>query len=1136
MCPVNSLLAAFAISLVASGPLGAQRYQDSLSPRGPRFLLAGSPTAISVDVNKIPMLKRSISLTLDGGTYHEAITAIARQAGFPIVFSDDDLPSRYKEHLKAEGITVAAVLTAVLLDAGVDVMLSRDNQVVIVKRPPPLLVGTISGRVTDQSRGTAVPGVQVIVVDAGLARMTDDSGRYVIPGVPAGPHEVTARHIGYEAQTKTVVVADGATTTLDFTMSASATMLTAVVSTATGLQRKLEIGNTIAVLAADSLVAVSPVKRFDELLIGRIPSLQVMQNSGVTGSSPRVRIRGFNSNVISNDPLVLIDGVRVEATAGTTIDFKGWAAGRMSDLSVEDIESLEVVKGPSAATLYGTDAANGVIVITTKKGRAGRPSLRVYSERGVITQPSPFYTSYYAFGKSTSTGAPVRCLNYQRAAGACTLDSVTKWNAIRDSKASPVGTGERAVTGVQASGGVERFRYYLSGEHEREVGYLKLSQSEIDRFSRMFGTRPTWEQIHPNYLRRTSFRANVGTQLSQAADVSISTGLTVQRSQIPSSTLFGRAGIGPGYNDAMEGWAFQQRPAELFSTTNPENLTRATSSVHGNWIPLSWLTTRGTLGVDFSNNFYDYLEPRGQLLPTATGTRLNLVTRTRLYSGDLGSSASFVLRPGVTSKTSLGLQYNRRSLLSTAARGTGLPPGSSTVAGAASTSGNESTVESVVAGVYGEEVLGFKDRLFVTLAVRADGGSSFGRDFRVAVYPKVGISWLVSQEPWFREIAGLTSVRSRFAYGSSGVQPPSTAALPQAKPVTVYINGTTTNGARLSSIGNAHLQPERQREFETGADLEFLDGRIRTEVTYYNRLSTNALVNRYFPSSLGGPINIAAAAGGLLPRLENIGSVSNRGWEGLLNARLVDHPQFAFDLTVSGSINHNRLEYLDPSAIQPTIQFIPGQGINYRQGYPLFGEWDLPITGFKDLNGDGVISPDEVSVGDSVTYLGNPNPTQLLSVTPQLVLLRGRLTLSSLFDYKGGWIQVNFARIQSCNQNGSVCRAMNDPKAPLSDQAAHIAFVKARSQSGYYSDGTFTRWREASITYDLGARLASHVRAQSASVTLSARNLHVWTKYSGLDPEVTGNIDLFNNQWDLGYDSHTSPPVRYWIVKMNLTF
>lgn len=996
-------------------------------------------------------------------------------------------------------------------------------------RPPPAHApqrGTVHGRVIERASRTPVPGVAVTLVGTTLGALTDDDGRFRIAGIPDGARVIAARRIGYEPTQQSVTVTEGADLTIDFELTKAATQLSEVVTTATGDQRKLEIGNAIGSISVDSVVGAAPITNLTDLISTRVVGVQVLPNTGVTGSSPRIRIRGFNSLSVSNAPLMIIDGVRVENSTGGSDGF-GWTSGRVSDYNPDEIESMDIVKGPSAATLYGTDAANGVILIKTRRGRVGSAQWRLYGETGRITQPSSFNTDYYAFGH-TPTGGQLRCANLARAANLCALDSLASINPMRESNASPVGTGRRNVAGAQVSGGVERFRYFISGEREEETGYLQLSASEIARLQKeRGGVAIPDEQIHPNYLKKTSVRANVTSDIGTKADVTIVTGLILQQSQVPNSNVFSNAAWGVGYKDALEGWS-GYRPGEAFAVRSMEDVTHVISSASGNWRPRGWLTGRGTVGLDFSSNFFDNLQRRGEGPPgiARDGRRQNVRTNIGNFTGDLGASAAFTPRAYLSSKTSVGAQYNRRLQRRTSAIGTGLPPGSETVTGAASISGQESTVEQVVAGAYVEQTFGWRDRVFLAGAVRTDGGSTFGANFKTAVYPKASLSWVLSEEPFFPKGRALSSLRYRLAYGSSGVQPSAIAALPQEDLVTVFTGGATTSGARLRALGNADLKPERQTELETGVDLEMWGGRVRFEGTFYNRQSKDALIERSIPVSVG-----ITATG----RQENLGAVRNRGWEGLLNARLLDRAAFAVDLTLNGYTNANKLTKLAANVRPPEDRFI-----KFVEGYPLFGQWDRPVLGFKDLNGDGVLQTNEVQVGDSVVFLGNTNPTRVLTAIPAVTLFGGRVRFSSTFEYKGGWVQTNFSELNKCFF--AACRAVNDPKAPLKEQAAFIAFNTpeyGRTYAGYEQDGSFTRWREASLSLELPARYARMIRAREASLVLSARNLKLWSKYKGLDPEVTQNPNLTGNGgavWDLGYDNPVSPQSRYWIVRLNLGY
>ena len=996
----------------------------------------------------------------------------------------------------------------------------------------PPLSGTVRGRIVETGSGAPVAGATVTVNGTRLGAMSGNDGRYVITQVPAGNQVLAVRMLGFAPKSDTVAVTDNGEVTADFTITRSASQLSEVVVTATGDQRKVEIGNAVATLRADSLVGVAPITSVGDMLQGRVAGLLTFANAGVTGSAPRIRIRGFNSLSQPNNPLIIVDGARVDNTTGagagggTNIQSYGWTAGSVTALNPEEIESFEIVKGPAAATLYGTDAANGVIVIRTKRGLAGAPKWNMYAEGGVIPGPSKWNDNYYAFGKN-SAGQALQCVNLARVAGQCTVDSVSVWSPMNDAASSPVGTGNRKQFGAQVSGGAQQLRYFVSADWERERGYLELPDVEIERLKlQRGGAEIPDEQIHPNYLHRTALRANGSTMLGAKGDLNFSNSLQFQQSQIPLNTVFTDAAWGSGYKDAFDGWGQQRRPGETFSIRSAEKLFRITSSANGNYTPLPWLSTRATIGVDAGANFSDNLQRRGEggtALAPSLGRRLDARSNTILFTGDVGASANFSLTRSIASKTSAGMQYNRRERGITTAIGTNLPVGSSTVAGAATVTNTEATIESVIAGGYVEQQLALNDRLFLTGALRADGASTFGENFKTAYYPKASVSWLASSESWFPQIKAISSFRFRTAYGSSGVQPPADAALTRLQLQTVFVNGTTGSGAQLQTLGNPNLAPERTTELEGGFDIDFWDGRLRLEATAYEKRSKDALVQRSYPRSAG-----LIATG----QLDNVGRVRNRGIEGVLNAMVFKAGGTELNVSLNGSINKSKLLELDGSLRPPEDRFI-----KFVQGYPLFGMWDRKIRKYSDANNDGVLQISEVTVDDSITFIGVTNPTDLLTFTPSLSLFNGTLRLSSMVVYKGNYIQTNFTELNKCASFGS-CKARNDPKATLAEQAPYAGFAgPTLTYAGYAEDGTFTRWAEASIVWDAARQLKRYLGNRSATVTLSGRNLGLWTKYSGLDPEVTANPDLtgnFGTVWDLGYDNPVSPLPKYFILRFSL--
>ncbi len=1123
-------LAAFLVALLLtwSRSAGAQGADSDYVERGPRFLLASAaaPVPVRVDVVKTPVLRQRISLDLKGVPLGEALREVATKAGMQLAFSNTVLPAARTVTFRADHITVAAALTELLIDAQVDVLFSRDGRAVLVRRSEAFQGGTVTGRVTDSTSGAPVVGAGVHLEGTRWRTATAEDGGFRLVEVLPGSYTLVTRRIGYAAHRQAVTVADNENVEVGIALTPGATTLDEVVVTATGELRRAEVGNAIARIAAESTIAHAPVRDLGDLIAGRAPGVQVVFPNGLTGSAPAFRIRGLNSFTVPNDPIVIVDGVRVENSAANSAAFNGVlgdfvrTGGRLTDLDPTEIEKIDVVKGPSAATLYGTDAANGAIVITTKRGTPGPTRWVVRTEQGVVKPPvTDWWTNYYSWGRSPTTGAVQQCVLTAVAAGQCVRDSLTTFNPILG-RSSPLGTGYRQLYGIQLSAGSEQLRYFVSGDLERETGYVKLNDLERRYLaSTAGGLGVTDDQASVNAVKKVNLRANVSSRVGNAGDVTLSAGFVRNRTLLPTNSVFGVAAFGRGTADTLTQWfAPTVRPGGTLAATNVEEVSHVTGGLTGNWRPRSWLAARATVGADISANQLLYLLPRGQgSVSPPDGRRLDQNSNVALYSADMGLTAVSTPVKGVSSRSSVGLQYNRRMARLVGAVAQGLAPGGQTVTGAATATPFESNVETIVAGSYVEEMVGYRDRLFVTGALRADGGSAFGTNFETAVYPKLSASWIALDPGVEREVLGVTSLRVRVAYGQSGVQPSPVAALARDSTFTAIVGGVATNGAALATLGNANLKPERQIELEAGLDADVLNGRAHLELTFYNRQSRDALINQPLAPSLG--------LAGPLSRQINVGEVRNRGIEGLLNLRLLTGRRLSWDLTLNGYANQNRLRKLAPgvSSIGTSV---------FRQvpGYPVNGMWDRPILGYNDANGNGIIEPNEVTLGPAAVYLGSSVPTRELTASTAIVLLEGRLRLSALVDYRGDYLRWNNVGANRCFATISNCREVNDPTAPLDRQAGAVAFRSTLTWTKYLEDGTFARLREVSIAY-AEPRLARLLGAREATLVMAARNLATWTRYSGIDPEgtnVPGNEAFADNP--------TAPPARHFILRLTLGY
>jgi TonB-linked SusC/RagA family outer membrane protein len=982
---------------------------------------------------------------------------------------------------------------------------------------------SITGRVTAQGSGEPLQESRVVLVGTSLYATAAQDGRYTIRNVPVGTYTVRVLRVGYEEQKKPVQVAAGESLTLDFAMSPVIVKLTEVVTTATGEQRRVEQGNTIGNIDASNVVATTAISNVQDVLASRTPGVQVTGGSQ-TGGGGRVRIRGNNSLSLSNDPIYIIDGIRMTSNSGSSNLFTGGTQpNRANDINPDEIENIEIVKGPSAATLYGTDAANGVIVITTKKGRAGATRWNGWAEGGLLKDYSDYPLNYTIAGH-TAAGAYKECTMpvVVNPLGGCTPDSLRTYSPFSDPSATPLGTGYRSKFGANVQGGSETLRYFVSGEREDEMSVLKLPTFERDRLNAA-GTPIPDEVSRPNDQYKYSFRANLNASLSPKLDVAVTSNLLhvntrfTQESNATAgigSQIFGGAGYSTngtvsgvgspapplhGYRAWTPGFTFQEQ--------NVERLNRIIASSNANWRPFSWMQNRANVGIDYTSRVDLNLDRNGQGTPVSATNRLGFKDDTRAgirnFSFDLGSTENFNPTPTLNSRTTVGAQFVNYQIDQGEALGQQLSPGTTTPNSAAVQSALEASTLSKTFGVFVEELVGYRDRLFGTIAVRSDQNSAFGTKFQRVFYPKASLSWLASDESFFPKPSWLDQFRLRAAYGAAGVQPGSNDALRFFSGITANLRQTDIAGATFTALGNPELKPERTSEFEGGFDSDLAHRRVHLEMTYYSKTTKDALIDAI----------VAPSAGAANTVKENVGSVKNAGAELAINSQLYDSRPIAFDLGISGSINNNKLVSLGPVPEQINTTW------RATAGYPLFGFWAQPITGWDDKNGDGVLTHssdanlNEVFVGPTPIFRGYSSPRYLASIVPGVDLFNHRLRLTSLFDYKGGYKWYNNTERIRCvsRQNclglmgADVVNGKLVPRASFQEQAMVVATRDDPSATldGFFQPASFVRWREFTATLNLPDQWAGrYLRARAASINFAARNLHLWTKYRGIDPEI----------------------------------
>lgn len=975
--------------------------------------------------------------------------------------------------------------------------------------------GVVAGKVTDAASHAGIPDVQIHVAGTAVGAVTHDDGTYRLSIAKPGPAVLQALRLGFQAKSTPVTVPDSGTVIVDFVLGAAATTLDQVVVQATGQsERTRETGNAVQLITIDS-VPKGAVANFSDVLSSRAPGVVVTQQSGTTGGTSRIRIRGNNSVSLGNEPLVVIDGVRADNDqAATQLNVGGQAPSRLDDLDPNEIEDVTVLRGPAASALYGTAGANGVIQVTTKHGTAGKSVWRGYEEAGTVRNYVGYPANYARIGAfdptvpDTGANRTTNCTILLQFSGGCTpfADSLVSFNPLET--ISPNINGWRNNYGLQASGGTEAVGYFVSGDHRDEHGVYAN-----------------------NYVNRTNARANLRATLSPVVDLSanlgyLQSGVGLPQNDNASYGVLSGGLLGSAFDDPVtHGYLAGLTPDSLAHVLSTQSLNRYTASATATWRPLAWLSVVGVTGLDYEQSMERQIQPFGIIPIFPTGYVQTDPISFRQYTTNITGTAQYPIARSLNGTTSVGTQYSDQQRNQLIAFGQGLLPGVGTLAGATNQfSITEDNPEEVLFGGLIQQQLAWRDKVFFTAAVRTDKNSALAHG-SWTTYPDASLSWVIGEEPFFPHTSVLSSLRLRTAYGESGQRPQFRQPRFFFSPAPSKKDGTELIGAIDTATGNPNLTAERSREFEAGFDAGILKDRINLQFTYYNKTTAGALVQRQLPPGSGGNVQFV-----------NLGEVTNKGVEFQVSGTLYESRPFSADITLNGSVNHNKLVKLG-TGISP-VTFDGGNAADTQEhtpGHSLGGFWSFPYT-YKDANHDGIIEPDEITYGPNLVFFGNSQPSDEYTVTPAVTFFKF-LRISALFDRRAGVVTYNGTEEFRCGGSVALCREAYDPKASLKAQAAAISEGSFLSDAGAFEDGSFWKLRELTFRASVPRSWARRIRASDLAVSISGRNLATWTKYTGFDPEINYSPNTNNgyNAFNTS-DFLTQPPVRYWTARVDVAW
>jgi TonB-dependent starch-binding outer membrane protein SusC len=1123
----TAFVAGAMISMLPAAPVSAQARAASHAPA------ADSTEAI---------LARRANLSVTALPLVQALERLAERSGVPMAFSASRLPGgKDRVSCDCRDLTVAQALDRML--AGRDLEYAPvSGQVVVFPRagssgsapgPKPvspaarvaLVSNTAPGAADTTSSPTAraapiegvvlnartqqpVAGARVVVQGTSLSALTDGQGRFRIQDVAGDSVTVRVIMIGFRPLVSRVVV--GASD-LRLLLQESAIELDEVVVTGTpGAVEKRALGNSVAQIKAADLTDVTAANDAGQLIRGRAAGVVVQQTSGNLGSGPRIIIRGNSSLSLRADPVIYVDGVRVNNAVGTgplSLIVAGTGRGeqinRLADFNPDEIETIEIIKGPAAATLYGTEAANGVIQIITKKGRAqGGTELTASMKQGGNWFDEDLIPTNYGLDPVTSQIMEVNYVEFEKARG------------------TPIfRTGHSQGYALQVSGGSGggALRYFASADLDRDKGVME-----------------------PYFANRFSSRVNLSLVPHPSLDASLSAGF------LTSST-----GVMPTVIDFMSSLtranpADLHRPHRGYRIGAPElwheralefeqDVSRSTVGIQLQHKPTSWLTQRLTSGFDITRETNSSMRshlnseqaPLWVFIPAwALGRRVLAPVDARYVTFDYSLGASNPLGEAFRSTLSLGAQYSHKEERAAVLAAEEFPAsGVETISGAARTSAGETFVENNTLGVYIQEQVSWRDRVFVTGALRADDNSAFGSNFDYVTYPKVSGSWIVADEAG-GGLGPLSPLKLRAAYGASGQQPDVFAAIraygqrvgPDDRPVLTPL-----------SVGNPDLKPERSEEVELGFDAGLFGQRLGLEFTYYRKHTEDAIL----------PVPVDASTGfGGTTRFINAGSIKNHGIEVLARAQIVDSRSADFDLSINLATNDNTVQELGVSGVEFFSPPLRQGFVRFQPGHPAGSYFVKRISSARldpatrqvvDILCAGADGGEVACSQAPRFFAGRSKPNFEGSVTPTLTLF-DRLSISGTLVFRSGHKLWNVVTESRCATTPAVCRANFfpeefDPKVLAAYQLNRTEFNTY--ENGLLQDASFAKIQEVAVDYTLPNGILALFGAERGYFTVAARNLHTWTDYDG-DPEVS-DYEFYTSQ-------HPMPSPTTLLTTVRLVF
>ncbi len=1065
---------------------------------------------------------------------------------------------------------------------------------------------TLTGSVLTPA-GVPVEAATIFIESLNLGVLSNAQGRFLLI-VPASRRvgdarvDVRASQIGRTSQVQTITLQPG-TQVVDFVLADDPLLLEAIVVTGVGLDiERQKLGVTINSVSSNE-IALSQETNLVSALAGKAPNVQVTSSSGDPGAGSYIRIRGANSLINDNQPLFVVDGVPIDnstteietTTAGTAL------TNRAADINPNDIESIEILKGAAAAAIYGSRAANGVVMITTKRGRPGTntiqyrssftwnevsntvPLQRAYGQ-GLVNPANPTVNtspnSSATWGPALAAGTPVYDHATELYETGLVSDQFLTWSGGNESTDYYLSIGrldnDGTIVGPQA---YERTTVRLRAGHSfrddlritGNIAYTDGAGDFVQQGSNISGIQLGGLRTPPEFNNLPYLDPGNGFHRSY-------------RLKNPTSASGGR-----GYDNPF--WIANE-------ITNTTQVSRTFGNVGAQYTPFEWLEVNYTLGADYSADERLTVFPKSSSdFPNGRLIRADLVNLQ--IDHNLVATATRSLNENIDATLSVGQSLNHREYRRYQVNGQTIILGTDQLDFAVDKVPNEYTETVRTDGYFAQATIDLYEQLYLTGAARLDGSNTFGQGDKRFLYPKMSLAWDFTR---YVESTPLSFAKARFAFGIAGKQPPVFSN------VSSFVTGTITDGwlqpngletiyagfdgvVSDATLGNEDIEPERTREWEAGLDVAFLDDRLSFGVTYYNALTTDAILG----------VNVAPSTG-FFSAFKNAGEFSNSGWELSATANVVETDLIGWDINgqwakntsctreLAGSEEFSLTGFTGAtnSVVAPRTdrpddftsceftkngvkQYGYPIGVHYTDDFIRFGNGSLSDEGYdidNDFtgwsNGDVFLGDDGYPQYDPQSRVtGDANPDWTASIRNN-VRIGDNLRISALLDIKSGGDTWNGTRgalyffgthaDTEAYHGAGQTRTFGDDcgddwcghyskfsyAGPGVGTAVPIDLRWFRGNGSSFSgpasqtieDSGFMKLRDVSIAYTLRNQdWLSRIGFSTLDIQLVGRNLATWTDYTGIDPE--SNLD--GQTLGRGIDYFNNPQTRSFGVNLTIT-